>query len=168
MDSFEFNKVAGAVLAACLGAMVVGKVSNALVHPQMPDKPHIAVTEEAAATAPSPGGAPVKAPPATGTDVAAGKAEFDKRCLTCHTVDKGGANKVGPNLFGVAGGAKGKVAGFAYSTGMTGKGGEWTDEDLNEFIFKPANFVKGTKMAYAGVPNDKIRGDIIAFLKSLK
>ena len=51
---------------------------------------------------------------------------------------------------------------------MQGKGGEWTDEELNEFIFKPANFVKGTKMAFAGVPNDKERGDIIAFIKSLK
>jgi cytochrome c len=168
MDSFEFNKVAGAVLGACLGAMVIGKVSNALVSPHMPDKPHIAVTEEAAA-APTPGGgAPAKAPPATGTDAAAGKVAFEKRCATCHTPDKGGANKVGPNLFGVAGGKKAHIQGFSYSTGMTGKGGEWTDEDLNEFIFKPANFVKGTKMAFAGVPNDKERGDIIAYIKSLK
>jgi cytochrome c len=168
MDSFEFNKIAGAVLGACLGVFVIGKVSNALVSPHMPEKPHIAVTEEAAATPGPAGGAPAKAPAPTSSDAAAGKVAFEKRCLTCHTPDKGGANKVGPNLFGVAGGKKAHLQGFAYSSGMQGKGGEWTDEELNEFIFKPASFVKGTKMAFAGVPNDKERGDIIAFLKSLK
>ncbi|HJQ60490.1 MAG TPA: c-type cytochrome [Vineibacter sp.] len=169
MDSFEFNKVAGAVLGACLGAMVIGKVSNALVHPHMPDKPHIEVKEEVAAATPGSGGAPAKAPPATGTDAAAGKVEFEKRCLTCHTYEKGGAHKQGPNQFGVVGRAKGTAPGFAaYSKPMQAKGGEWTDEDLNEFIFKPTGFIKGTGMAFAGVSNDKIRGDIIAFLKTLK
>ncbi|HKU98578.1 MAG TPA: cytochrome c family protein [Vineibacter sp.] len=168
MDSFEFNKVAGAVLAACLGAMIIGKVSNALVHPHIPEKPHIEVKEEAAA-APGPAdAAPAKAPPATGTDAAAGEATFKKVCTTCHTSEKGGANKVGPNLFGIVGNKKAHLAGFSYSSGMTSKGGEWTEEDLNEFLFKPANFIKGTKMAFVGLPKDKDRGDVISFLKSLK
>jgi cytochrome c len=167
MDSFEFNKIAGAVLGACLGAMVIGKVSNALVHPAIPEKPHIPVTEEAAATAPTEA-APAKAPAATGTDAEAGKAAFQKRCATCHTFEQGGPNKVGPNLFGIVGNKKAHLEGFSYSSAMTKKEGNWTEEDLNEFLFKPASFVKGTKMAFAGVPNDKERGDIIAFLKTLK
>lgn len=169
MDSFEFNKIAGAVLAACLGIMIIGKVSNALVHPHIPAKPHITVPEEAAATPAPSDSAPAQVPAATGTDAAAGKVAFDKRCLTCHTSEKGGPNKVGPNLFGIAGNHKAHLdAAFAYSTGMKGKGGEWTDDDLNHFLYKPNAFVRGTKMAFAGVPNDKERGDIIAFLKSLK
>ncbi|HEX2885862.1 cytochrome c family protein [Vineibacter terrae] len=167
MDSFEFNKIAGAVLAACLGVMVIGKVSNALVHPHIPEKPHIEV-KEAAATPAATEAAPAKAPPATGTDAAAGEAIFKKACTTCHTSEKGGPNKVGPNLFGIAGNKKAHLDGFSYSSGMTSKGGQWTDEDLNEFLFKPANFVKGTKMAFVGLPKDKDRGDVIAFLKSLK
>jgi cytochrome c len=169
MDSFEFNKIAGAVLAACLGIMVIGKVSNAIVHPHIPEKPHIAVPEEASATPAPNAGAPAEVPAATGTDAEAGKAAFQKRCTTCHTSEKGGPNKVGPNLFGIAGNHKAHLGdAFAYSTGMKGKGGEWTDDDLNHFLYKPANFVKGTKMSFAGLQNDKERGDIIAFLKSLK
>jgi cytochrome c len=168
MDSFEFNKIVGAVLAAALFAMIIGKVSNAIVHPHMPEKAHIAVTEEVAA-APAPGGgAPVVPPLAPGGDAAAGKAMFDKVCLTCHTPDKGGANKVGPNLFATTGSKKAHSATFSYSQAMQNKGGEWTDDDLNAFLYKPSAFVKGTKMAFAGISKDKDRADVIAYLKSLK
>ncbi len=165
--SLEFNKIAAGVLAAALGAMVIGKVASALVHPSFPAKPAIEVKEDAPVAA-VPGAAPAKAPAPTGTDAAAGKLAFDKKCSTCHKAEKGAANAVGPALFGVAGGKKAAVAAFAYSSGMTGKGGDWTDEDMNELLWKPASFVKGTKMAFAGLPNDKERGDVIAYLKSLK
>lgn len=165
--SLEFNKIAGAVLAASLGAMVIGKVAGALVHPHFPDKPHIAVQEAAVET--KPGAAPAAVPALPpGGDAAAGKVAFDKKCLTCHTPDKGAANKVGPNLFGTAGAKKAQVAGFAYSTNMQAKGGEWDDAALNEFLWKPAAYIKQTKMAFAGLSNDKERADVIAFLKSLK
>jgi cytochrome c len=167
MDSFEFNKIVGAVLAAALFAMIIGKVSNAIVHPHMPEKPHITVNEEVA-VAPAPGGGAATVPPLpAGGDPVAGKAMFDKVCLTCHTPDKGGANKVGPNLFATAGAKKAHSATFSYSQAMQSKGGEWTDEDLNAFLFKPSAFVKGTKMAFAGL-KDKDRADVIAYLKSLK
>ncbi len=165
--SLEFNKIAGAVLAASLGAMIIGKVAGALVHPSFPEKPHIAVQEAAVETKP---GAPVAAVPALppGGDAAAGKIAFDKKCLTCHTPDKGAANKVGPNLFGIAGSKKAHLANFAYSSNMQAKGGEWDDAAMNEFLWKPAAFIKQTKMAFAGLSNDKERADVIAFLKSLK
>lgn len=165
--SLEFNKIAGAVLAASLGAMVIGKVAGALVHPHYPEKPHIAVQEAAVET--KPGAAPAAVPALPpGGDAAAGKVAFDKKCMTCHTPDKGGANKVGPNLFGIHGNKKAHLAGFAYSSGMQAKGGEWDDATMNEFLWKPAAYVKGTKMAFAGLSNDKERADVIAFLKSLK
>lgn len=168
MDSFEFNKIAGAVLGACLGIMVIGKVSNALVHPHIPAKPHIPVTEVATTPAPTEAG-PVKAPAAEGGDAAAGKVVFDNTCKSCHTAEKGGRNLVGPNLFGAAGHKKAHLeGGFAYSKAMLAKGGEWTDEELNEFIYNPMAYIKDTKMNFRGVRNNKDRGDVIAYLKSLK
>lgn len=165
--SLEFNKIAGAVLAASLGAMVIGKVAGALVHPSFPEKPHIEVQEAAVETKPGAAPAAVPALPPDG-DAAAGKVAFEKKCMTCHTPDKGGANKVGPNLFSIAGNKKAHLQGFAYSANMQAKGGEWDDASLNEFLWKPATYVKQTKMAFAGLSNDKERANVIAFLKSLK
>jgi len=165
--SLEFNKIAGAVLAAGLGAMLIGKVAGALVHPHFPEHPHIAVQEAAVET--KPGAAPAAIPPlAPGGDAAAGKVAFEKKCATCHTPDKGAANKVGPNLFGIVGNKRAHLEGFAYSAGMQAKGGQWDNDSLNEFLYKPAAYVKGTKMAFAGLSNDKERADVIAFLNSLK
>jgi cytochrome c len=147
--------------------MVIGKVAGALVHPTFPDKPHIGVQEAAVET--KPGAAPAVVPALPpGGDAAAGKVAFDKRCLTCHTPDKGGANKVGPNLFGSYGAKKAQTAGFTYSAAMQAKAGEWDDAALNEFLWKPSTYVKGTKMPFAGLSNDKERADVIAYLKSLK
>ena len=165
--SLEFNKIAGAVLAAGLGAMVIGKVAGALVNPHFPEHPHIAVQEAAVQTKP---GAPAPAVPPLppGGDAAAGQVAFGKKCATCHTPDKGGANKVGPNLFGIFGNKKAHLEGFTYSANMQAKGGEWDDAALNEFLWKPAVYIKQTKMAFAGLSNDKERADVIAYLKSLK
>ena len=166
----NFNTVAGCVLASALFAMVLGKVSNALVHPHKLDKPAIAVTdavpETAAAAAPAEL-API-GPKLAGASADAGKAVFMKQCFTCHTTDKGGANKVGPNLWGVVGRKKGSHAGFSYSSGMQAKGGEWDVEDINHMIVKPTAFVKGTKMAFAGLPKEAERADVIAYLSTLK
>jgi cytochrome c len=123
----SFNTVAGCVLASALFAMVVGKVSNALVHPHKLDKPALAVSDEAPQTAAAAAPAqelPPIGPKLAGANVEAGKAIFQKQCFTCHTADKGGANKVGPNLWGVVMRAKASHAGFAYSSALQGKGGD--------------------------------------------
>lgn len=166
----SFNTVAGCVLASALFAMVVGKVSNAVVHPHKLDKPAIAVTEEAASTTTA--AAPAAELPPIGPELAkanvdAGKAIFMKQCLTCHTADKGGANKVGPNLWGIVGRKKAAHEGFSYSSAMQAKGGEWTYEDINHLIFKPTAYVKGTKMAFAGLPKPQERADVVAYLRTL-
>jgi cytochrome c len=166
----SFNTVAGCVLASALFAMVLGKVSNALVHPHKLEKPAIAVSDEAptqtAAAAPAADLPPI-GPKLASANVDAGKAIFQKQCFTCHTVDKGGPNKVGPNLWGVVGRKKGSHAGFSYSSGMEAKGGDWTYEDIDHMIFKPTAYIKGTKMAFAGLPKEQERADVIAFLRTM-
>ncbi|UYN95300.1 MAG: cytochrome c family protein [Enhydrobacter sp.] len=166
----NFNTVAGCVLASALFAMVVGKVSNAVVHPHKLDKPAIEVADAApqvAAAAPAAAElAPIE-PKLAGANVEAGKVAFQKQCFTCHTTDKGGANKVGPNLWAIVGREKAGHEGFAYSSALKAKGGTWSVEDINHLIFKPTSYVRGTKMAFAGISKEQERADIIAFLKTL-
>jgi cytochrome c len=165
----NFNTAAGCFLASALFAMVVGKVSNAVVDPHHLEKPAIAVSEEAPAAE---GAAPVAELPPIGPKLASanvdhGKALFQQQCFTCHTIDKGGANKVGPNQWDLVGRKKASEAGFSYSSALQAKGGEWTYEDINHMIFKPQTFVRGTKMAFAGLPKEQDRADIIAYLRTM-
>ncbi|MFZ5778851.1 MAG: c-type cytochrome [Pseudomonadota bacterium] len=166
----SFNTIAGCVLASALFAMVVGKVSNALVHPHKLDKPALAVADEAPTPAAAPAAAqelPPIGPLLAGANVDAGKALFQKQCFTCHTADKGGANKVGPNLWGIVGRKKASHEGFSYSSALQAKGGDWTYEDIDHMIFKPTAYVRGTKMAFAGLPKEQDRANIIAYLRTM-
>lgn len=166
----NFNTAAGCFLASALFAMVVGKVSNALVEPEHLAKPAIAVSEaapEAAGAQSGPKGpAPIE-PMLAKANVQEGEKLYKKLCTSCHTDEKGGPNKVGPNLWDIVGRKKGGHEGFSYSSGMQSKGGEWTYADLNEWLFKPSAFVKGTKMAFAGLPKDQERADVIAYLRTM-
>ena len=104
---------------------------------------------------------------AAARDAAKG-AEIFKRCLVCHTVDKGGANKIGPNLFGVAGRAAGSAPGYNYSTAMKNAGLIWTDANLTEYLTNPKKKVPGDKMSFAGISNPDQVADLVAYLDTLK
>jgi len=166
----NFNTVAGCFLASALFALVVGKVSNAVVNPEHLEKPAIAVANAPAAETAAPAAAaelPPIGPLLASANVEHGKELFQKLCFTCHTIDKGGPNKVGPNQWDLVGRKKASEAGFSYSSAMQGMGGEWTYEDINHMIYKPAAFVKGTKMAFVGIPKEQDRADVIAYLRTM-
>lgn len=168
--SLELNKISAAVLIAGLFAMGAGKAADVFYTPEEnPEKRgfEVAVAEEGAgATAQEEEVIDIPALLAA-ADAENGKT-IAKKCVSCHSFEQGGANKVGPKLWGVAGAAKGHVSDYAYSDALKAKGGTWDDEALFEFLKKPADYISGTKMAFAGIKKPEQKADLIAYLKTLK
>jgi cytochrome c len=171
MGDLEFNKIAAAVLTAGIIAMVTGIIAGSLVKPKPLEKPAyvIAGVEE---QAPAAGAAEQKGPedikPLMAQADAKAGADVAKKCTTCHTFDKGGPNRVGPNLFGIADEAIAQGKGYTFSDALKGHQGKWDVDALNQWLWKPQAFAKGTKMTFAGLPKAQDRANVIAYLETLK
>lgn len=170
MDSFEFNKIAGAVLGTLLFMMGLGILSDAIFHNGVPKQSAYALpsAEPEAAGGATPAAAAVAPIGERLAKADAKKGEgLVKPCSACHSFEKGGPNKVGPDLYGVVNRPIASHEGFAYSDSLKSKGGEWTYDNIDHFITAPKSFASGTKMAFGGEKDPAKRADIIAYLRSL-
>jgi cytochrome c len=171
MDSFEWNKIIGAVLGTLIFIFVIRLVAEAVYEPEKPAKPGYVVEGVVETPAGGEAAAPVaETMPDWGTvlasaDVAAGKTVSTK-CEQCHDTSSAKTNKIGPALYGVVGRARATVAGFDYSAAMKGKGGSWTYDELFKFIKLPGAYIPGTKMTFAGLSRAQDRINLIAFLRT--
>ena len=168
MDSFEINKIVAAVLMVALLVIGISKLSEVIFHVEKPEKPGYVVELDQATTASvstetaDDEKIDIVALMAMG-DVASGEKIF-KKCAACHSINKGGKNNIGPALYNVVGRKIGGVADYKYSKALAGYGKEWNFEELNGFLIKPAKWIKGTKMAYAGLRKEKDRASVIKYL----
>lgn len=169
MNSMDVNKAVAAVLVAGIAFMVTGFIADGLVVSENPAKPaikiEVAQSNAPAAAAPE-GPGPILALLAN-ADVKVGELEVQHVCAACHTYNEGGKTLVGPNLYGVVGRKQASEPGFDYSAGMKTHTGTWTYAELNKWLWKPAAYAQGTRMAFVGIPSDKRRADVIAFLRTL-
>ena len=168
MDSFEINKIVAAILMVALLIIGISKISEVVFHVEKPKTPGYAVEIEQVASSSSSASEVVE----DKIDIAALMAMGDaisgekifKKCAACHSIVKGGKNKIGPALYNVVGRQVGGVSDYKYSKALAEYGKAWTVEELNGFLLKPSKWIKGTKMAYAGLRKEKDRASIIKYL----
>jgi len=164
MDSFEINKIITAILIVILLVVGIDKLSDVIFHVDKPETPGYVVEIEqvSKASTSNKNKIDIIALMAMG-DVASGKKLF-KKCVSCHSIAKGGKNKIGPALYNVVGRKVGGVVDYKYSKALMAYEKDWTFEELNGFLTKPAKWIKGTKMAYAGLKKEEDRASIIKYL----
>lgn len=176
MSDLRLNAIAGAVLASALGVMVVNWGSDYLFAPHYPETPGFNPDvvleaagggEAAAADAGPPDWGTLLADPAQLTTLIERGDRLHAACTSCHTDEPGGANGIGPALYGVFGRTAGTHPGFSYSDAMREYGQPWTYDNLYAFLERPSGYISGTAMAYAGLRQSDDRVALVAYLRSL-
>lgn len=168
MDSFEINKIIAAILMVAILAVGIEKLSESIFHVEKPETPSYAVQVELVSISSTNTETAVEEKTDIAVllamgDIANGEKIF-KKCAACHSINKDGGNKIGPALYNVVGRKVGGIDSYKYSKALSEYNKEWTFEELNGFLIKPANYIKGTKMAFAGLGNDKDRASVIKYM----
>lgn len=173
MDSFQMNKILGAILGTVFVLFSVGIIADSVFSTHAPEQPGFAIAAAESDTggeSEAPSGPEPIGPLLANADPAKGEASF-RKCVACHTVENGGANKVGPNLWDIVDRPVASHEGFSYSAAMReyAQGGEvtWDYERLSHFLMSPRREVPGTAMGFAGLPRIEERADVIAYLRTL-
>ena len=171
MDSFELNKIIGAVLLVALLVIGIGKVSNLVFKVNKPEKSNYKVELDIETAETKGDEEPVQreivdiaALLSTG-DLAHGEKVF-KKCSACHSIKSGGGNKIGPALYNVLNRQAGSLSDYKYSKGMIAYAKKWTPQEMDGFLENPKGWVKGTKMSYAGLKNPKERAAVILYMNN--
>ena len=168
MDSFEINKIVGAILMVALLVIGIGKLSDVIFHVEKPETPGYVVDVEEAKTVSSSTKVSVEEKIDIDALMAMGELTHGekvfKKCAACHSIVKGGKNNIGPALYNVVGRKIGIVEDYKYSKALASYDKEWTFEELNGYLIKPAKWIKGTKMAFAGLRKEKDRASVIKYL----
>ena len=168
MDSFELNKIIAAILMVALLVIGLGKIADVAFHVKKPKNPgykvegQVQLVSSESETSKVVEKIDIVALMAQG-DVTSGEKIF-KKCAACHSINKGGKNKIGPALYNVVGRVVGGLDNYKYSKALASYGKEWSFEELNGFLKKPASYLKGTKMSYAGLRKEKDRASVIKYL----
>ena len=169
MDSFEINKIVAAILMVALIIIGIGKLTDVIFYVEKPETPGYVVEVEQVAASNAQSTLEmtekkidIAALMALG-DLATGEKVF-KKCAACHSIVKGGKNNIGPALYNVVGRQVGSVNDYKYSKALSEYGKEWTFEELNGYLIKPAKWIKGTKMAFAGLRKEADRASVIKYL----
>ena len=167
MDSFEINKIVAALIVVFLLVFGIGKISDIVFYVEKPTSSAYKVEMTAATSSKdsdSVQSVDISALLALGT-VDHGQKVF-KKCSACHSIKKGGRNNIGPALYGVLGRNMGAVEDYKYSKALIAFGKDWTFEEMNNFLIKPTSYIKGTKMAFAGLKKEKDRASVILFMNA--
>ena len=172
MDSFEINKIIAAILLTALIIIGIGKFTDILFHVEKPKESAYKIEGLEMAATQTSSNSETKVEEKINIsellalgDKAHGEKVF-KKCSACHMIASGGKNMIGPNLWGVIGRTAGSVSDYKYSKAMVAYGKEWTFEEMNSYLIKPQAYIKGTKMAFAGLRKEKDRGSVILYMNS--
>ncbi len=170
MDSYEWNKIAGWALAAAISVLGLSILTGYMFPVNLPEKPaYVVQGVEVAAAA---GGAAEAEKPIefylASADLAKGEAQF-KKCASCHAIENGGANGIGPNLYGIVGNKHAAVPGFTYSGALeasASSGKVWDWQSMSAWLANPRQYIPGNKMSFAGISKPEDRANLIAYLNS--